>query len=107
MSPRLLRVSLTAASVLALFAPTSLPASAASLSGTDSRPASSRVFAANSPFYQKLPDRTPAAAKSKKLVASLNAQAHKFYGTKSTANVGINTTRFTPALYVAYNSDRV
>ncbi len=106
MSPRLLRV-LTAASVLALFAPTSLPASAASLSGTDSRPLLSRVFAANSPFYQKLPDRTPAATKSKKLVASLNAQAHKFYGTKSTANVGINTTRFTPALYVAYNTDPV
>lgn len=107
MSPRLLQISVTAASVLALFVPASLPARAASLSGTDSRPAPSRVFAASSPFYQRLPDRTPAASKSKKLVAGLNAQAHRFYGTKTQANVGINTTRFAPALYVAYNSDPV
>jgi hypothetical protein len=107
MSPGLLQISVVAASVLALLAPVTLPASAASLSGADSRPAPSRVFAAGSPFYQKLPARTPAASQSKKLVASLNAQAHRFYGTKSTANVGINTTRFAPALYVAYNSDPV
>jgi len=107
MSARLLQISLAAASALALLAPASLPASAASLSGTDSRPAPSHVFAASSPFYQKLPDRTPAASKSKKLVAGLNSQAHRFYGTKSAANVGINTTRFSPALYVANNSDPV
>ncbi len=107
MSPRLLQLCLATASALALLAPASLPASAAGLSGTDSRPVASRVFAATSPFYQKLPDRTPVASTSKKLVASLNAQAHKFYGTKSAANVGINTTRYTPGLYVAYNTDPV
>ncbi|HEY3339464.1 MAG TPA: LamG domain-containing protein [Propionicimonas sp.] len=107
MSRRLIQVLLAAACVLALLAPPALQARAASLSGTDSRPAPSRVFAADSPFYQKLPARTPSAASSKKLVASLNAQAHKFYGTKATANVGINTTRYTPALHVAYNSDPV
>jgi hypothetical protein len=73
MSPRLLRISVTAVCALALLLPVSRSASAVSQSGTDSRPAPSRVFAASAPFYQKLPDRTPAASKSKKLVAGLNA----------------------------------
>ncbi len=54
-----------------------------------------------------LPNKAPDAATSKKLVASLNSQAHKFYGTKSLAKVNVNTNRLSPALYVAYNSDPV
>jgi hypothetical protein len=54
-----------------------------------------------------LPSRTPKAAKSAKLVASLNSQAHKFYGTKAHANVNVNTNRFSPALYIANDSDPV
>ncbi len=83
------------------------PANAESGSGSDSRPSTPRVFSPSSPYYQKLPAKTPKAAKSKKLVASLNSQAHKFYGTKKTANVNVNTNRFAPALYVAYNTDPV
>ena len=93
--------------VLALVLSPTVPATAESLSGSDSRPSASRVFAATSPFYQKLPARTPAASTSKKLVASLNSQAHKFYGTKAETNVTVNTSRYAPALYVAYNSDPV
>ena len=92
---------------LALLLNPSVPATAESRSGSDSRPSSSRVFAPRSPFYQKLPARTPSASKSRKLVASLNSQAHKFYGTRAKANVTINTSRYAPALYVAYNSDPV
>ena len=93
--------------VLALLLNPTVPATAESLSGSDSRPSASRVFAATSPFYQKLPTKTPSASTSRKLVASLNSQAHKFYGTKAQANVAVNTSRFAPALYVAYNSDPV
>jgi hypothetical protein len=108
MTPRPIIPFLGAAGlVLALLLNPCAPATAESLSGSDSRPAVSQVFAASSPFYQKLPAKTPSASKSKKLVASLNAQAHKFYGTKADANVNINTNRFSPALYVAYNSDPV
>lgn len=105
MTPRILRTSLTAACALALALAASLPATAVSQSGSDSRPVSARVFTPRSPFYQKLPTRTPAASNSAKLVASLNSQAHKYYGTKTEANVNINTHRYAPALYVAYNSD--
>ncbi|MFT3944483.1 MAG: LamG domain-containing protein [Ancrocorticia sp.] len=105
--PKLSRVALAAlsAAVLALSSP--LPAAAASNSGTDSRPVSSRIFASDSPFYQKLPANTPAASDSKALVASLKAQAHKYYGTPTTPNVTVNTTKFSPPLYVARNSDPV
>ncbi|MCC6495936.1 MAG: hypothetical protein IT193_06710, partial [Propionibacteriaceae bacterium] len=105
MTPRILRTSLTAACALVLALAASVPATAVSGSGSDSRPVSSRVLAPSSPFYQKLPARTPSASNSKKLVASLNSQAHKYYGTKTQANVNINTNRYAPALYVAYNSD--
>jgi len=103
----LIRTCLTAAGVLALlFTPLS-PAAAESGSGSDSRPYPARVFAASSPLYQKLPAATPAAPDSTQLIASLNAQAHKYYGTPTAANVNINTNRFSPALYVARNSDPV
>jgi len=105
MTPRPQLLLVSAASLLALLFGPCVPATAESLSGSDSRPVSSRVFAKSSPFYQKLPAKTPAASKSKKLVASLNSQAHKFYGTKADANVAVNTSRFSPALYVARNTD--
>ncbi|MGV8909669.1 MAG: LamG domain-containing protein [Propionicimonas sp.] len=106
MTPRWNLALVSTASLALLFTPC-VPATAESLSGSDSRPVSSRVFASNSPFYQRLPTRTPAASNSKKLVKSLNSQAHKFYGTRTKANVAINTNRFTPALYVAHNADPV
>jgi hypothetical protein len=84
---------------------TSLSASAATLSGTDTRPVSSRVFAAASPFYQKLPADSPAASDSSALVSSLNQQAHDFYGTATDANVGLNTVTHTPPMYVARSTD--
>lgn len=107
MIPRRSLSCLTVACALALVVVPYQPANAESRSGSDSRPATTRVFAASSPYYRELPARTPKAAKSAKLVASLNAQAHKFYGTKSQANVNVNTNRFAPALYVAYDSDPV
>ena len=107
MIPSLSLSCLTAACALALVVSPYQTANAESGSGTDSRPATARVFAASSPYYRKLPAKTPKAGKSAKLVASLNAQAHKFYGTKSLANVNVNTSRFAPALYVAYVSDPV
>ncbi|HEY3337221.1 MAG TPA: LamG domain-containing protein [Propionicimonas sp.] len=103
----LIRTLLTAAGVLALLLAPVAPASAKSRSGSDSRPYPARVFAATSPLYQKLPAATPAAPDSTQLIASLNAQAHKYYGTPTDANVNINTNRFSPALYVANNSDPV
>lgn len=103
----LTRTCLTAAAALALLLAPLSPAAAESRSGSDSRPYPSRVFAASSPLYQKLPAATPTASDSKALVASLNAQAHKYYGTPADANVNINTNRFSPALYVANNSDPV
>ncbi|MFT3944488.1 MAG: LamG domain-containing protein [Ancrocorticia sp.] len=105
--PKLSRVVFVALSAAALALSSSLPAAAASSSGTDSRPVSSRVFAPDSPFYQKLPATTPAASNSKALVASLNAQAHKYYGTPTTPNIAINTTKFSTPLYVAHDSDPV
>ncbi len=80
-------------------------ASATSLSGNDTRTISSRVFSSASPFYQKLPADSPAAADSSALVASLNNQAHVFYGTATDANVGVNTVRYTPPMYVARSTD--
>jgi hypothetical protein len=90
---------------IALLAVPGTPASAVSASGTDTRTVPSHVFAATSPFYQSLPDGTAAATNSTALVSSLNSQAHDFYGTAEIANVAINTTSYTPALYVARNSD--
>ena len=107
MIPRLSLSCLTAACALALVVSPYQAANAKSGSGSDSRPAKARVFAASSPYYRELPAKTPKAAKSAKLVASLNSQAHKFYGTKAHANVNVNTNRFAPALYVAYASDPV
>ncbi len=83
------------------------PASATSASGTDSRSVSSRVFAASSPYYRKLPADTPTASDSRTLVASLNQQAHDFYGTEDVANITVNTHQYSPAMYVAYNTDPV
>jgi hypothetical protein len=78
---------------------------ATSLSGTDTRAVSSRIFSSASPFYQKLPANAPAASDSSALVASLNKQAHDFYGTATLANVGLNTVKYTPPMYVARSSD--
>jgi len=103
----LIRTCLTAAGVLTLLLAPLPPANADSRSGSDSRPYPSRVFAPSSPLYQKLPKTTPAASDSAQLVSSLNAQAHKYYGTPALANVNINTNRFSPALYVANNRDPV
>jgi len=79
---------------------------AATTSGTDTRviPTHS-VFAPSSPFYQKLPANSPAAPDSAALVDSLNQQAHEFYGTPAEANVSVNYHQYSPALYVAYNTD--
>lgn len=98
---------LTVACVLALLVTPCQPARAESASGSDSRAATTRVFAPSSPYYRELPATTPKAGRSAKLVASLNSQAHKFYGTKAHANVNVNTNRFAPALYVSYDSDPV
>lgn len=103
----LIRTCLTAAGVLALLLAPMSPATAKSRSGSDSRPYPSRVFAATSPFYQKLPTATPAAPDTAQLVASLNSQAHEFYGTPTMANLNINTRSYSPALYVANNRDPV
>lgn len=91
-----------AATLLAAVAPS---ASAATTSGTDTRTAPARIFSTASPFYQKLPDSTPADPASATLVASLKNQAHTFYGTATAANVGVNTVRYTPPLYIARNTD--
>jgi hypothetical protein len=103
----MLRAVLAVSAAVAVLLGPSLPASAVSQSGSDSRPSPSRVFAGTSPFYQKLPDSTPKAADSAGLVASLNEQAHTYYGTAAEANVNVNYKRFSPALYVAYNTDPV
>lgn len=89
----------------ALLVPLGVPASAATLSGTDSRAVPSRILSSASPFYQKLPGSTPAAANSAALVSSLNAQAHAFYGTATDANVSVNTVKYTPPMYVSRNTD--
>lgn len=103
--PRRDAIAVLSATALLLVMPAQ--ASATSNSGTDTRTVPSRVFSTVSPFYQRLPSTTPAASNSKSLVTSLNSQAHKFYGTATEANVTINTTKYTPALYVARNSDPV
>ena len=95
-------VGALSATALLLAAPL---ASAATLSGTDTRTVSSRVLSTASPFYQKLPDGTPSAADSGALVSSLNSQAHAFYGTATDANVAVNTVKYTPPMYVARTSD--
>jgi hypothetical protein len=102
---RALLAGLGAASLLLV---SGLPSMAATTSGSDTRliPTHS-VFAANSPFYQKLPANSPSAVDSPTLVASLDKQAHDFYGTPTEANVSVNTQKFAPALYVAYNTDPV
>ncbi len=107
MTPPLIRVPLLLACVLALLLVPAAPARATSRSGTDSRPVGVKVFSEASPFYQKLPDTTPTASNSKTLVASLNQQAHQFYGTEDVPSIGVNTNRFTPGLYVARSTDPV
>ena len=107
MTPRIFQFSLSAACVLAFLVVPAQPATAASRSGSDSRPVSSRVFAATSPFYQKLPARTPSAPDSPALITSLDSQAHTFYATKPDATIDINTFHYAPPLYVAYASDPV
>lgn len=101
------RAAVVALGAAALVFSSPLPAVAKSASGTDSRPVSSRVFASDSPFYQKLPNSTPAATNSAALVSSLKSQAHQYYGTATTPNIAINTERFSTPLYVARNSDPV
>ncbi len=102
---KLSRAALVAISATAVALAAPLPAFAQSSSGVDSRPVSSRIFASDSPFYQKLPVSTPAAADSGALVTSLTDQAHKFYGTPTTPNITINTDKFSAPLYVAHSSD--
>jgi hypothetical protein len=104
MSPRIIRVTALLAVVLTLLAPAP-PAGAESRSGGDSRPGSPRVFASTSPLQQRLPSVTPVAADSAALVASLDDQAHQYYGTPTTPSINVNTVRYTPALYVSYDSD--
>ncbi len=78
------------------------------MSGSDTRIiASHAVFAPTSPLYQKLPADSPVAPDSAGLVSSLNEQAHEYYGTATEANVSVNTQKYAPALYVAYNTDPV
>jgi hypothetical protein len=99
-------VALTTIAVAALAA-VAPPVSATSNSGTDSRSGYTTAFAATSPFYQKLPAGTPVASNSATLVKSLNKQSHDYYGTATIANVNVNHTSYSPALYVAYNTDPV
>jgi hypothetical protein len=99
------RAAIGVLGVSALLLTSSLTAMAATLSGTDTRPVSSRILAPASPFYQKLPADAPAASDSSALVSSLNQQAHDFYGTATDANVGLNTVTHTPPMYVARSTD--
>ena len=99
------RAAIGVLGVSALLLTSSLPAMAATLSGTDTRPVSSRILSPASPFYQKLPADAPAASDSSTLVGSLNQQAHDFYGTATDANVGLNTVTHTPPMYVARSTD--
>jgi hypothetical protein len=99
------RATIGVLGISALLLTSSLPAHAATLSGTDTRPVSSRILSSASPFYQKLPADAPAASDSSALVASLNSQAHLFYGTATDANVGVNTVKYTPPMYVARSTD--
>lgn len=93
------------AATLLLAAPS--PALAVSNSGSDTRAVPSRVLSPSSPFYQKLPTSTPTASDSSALVSSLNAQAHKYWGTPTQANITVNTDKFSTPLYVARKSDPV
>lgn len=99
------RAAIGVLGVSALLLTCSLPALAATLSGTDTRPVSSRILSSASPFYQKLPAGSPTASDSPALVSSLDSQAHVFYGTATDANVGLNTVTHTPPMYVARNTD--
>jgi len=107
MTPRQFRPLLTSVIAFALVSGACVPATAASSSGTDSRAVPSKVFAATSPFYQKLPATTPSSADSAALVASLDNQAHTYYATAPNATIDINTYKYAPPLYVAYASDPV
>ena len=101
------RAALAALSAAAVLLTAPAPAQAASESGTDSRPVSSRVFSASSPFYQLLPASTPVAPDSAAMVASLKSQAHKYYGTPTIPNIAINTNKYSTPLYVARKTDPV
>ncbi len=104
-TPRLTR-QLIASSVLAaslVAAPT--VALAASHSGTDSRDYPDRIFADDSFWYRQLPDDTPVAANSSAIVDHLYDQAEAHWGAPGEPNIGINTSHYTPPIYVARNSD--
>lgn len=105
---RFRRTLIAGAGTAALLLTSGLPSTAATSSGSDTRTIPSHsVFAPTSPFYQKLPANSPTAPDSTALVTSLNQQAHEFYGTETEANVSVNTHKYAPALYVAYNTDPV
>lgn len=67
----------------------------------------SRIFAASSPFYQRLPDRTPTDNQSTAMVRNLYDQGVNYYGDKAGRRpaIALNTSSYTPPMYVATNSD--
>ena len=68
---RHLLLSMILACALVVAPSATLTASAASNSGTDSRPYPERVFADDSFWYRKLPDNTPVAANSAAIIGHL------------------------------------
>ena len=109
--PSFLRPALTLALAAGLVAGAALPvvtaapAQAASTSGSDSRPFPDRVFAPDSFWYRQLPADTPTAPNSAAIVKDLVHQAETHWGAPGRPNVTINTTDYSPPMYVARLTD--
>ena len=84
---------------------TATPAQAASTSGSDSRPFPDRVFADDSFWYRQLPDETPTAPNSGAIIEDLVHQAETHWGAPGRPNVTVNTTDYSPPMYVSRLTD--
>lgn len=85
------------------------PAEAISNAGSDSRTLPDRVFAPDSFWYRRLPERTPVDPNSAAMIKQMYASGVAEYGNteRNLPSMNINTTDYTPPIYIARNTDPV
>ena len=83
------------------------PSFASSVAGTDSRPIETPLFAPTSLWTTPLPAATPVDPNSAAVVADLWTTGEQNFGAPGKPRLGVNTTEYTPSVYVATNADPI
>lgn len=100
----------TAATVLAVLAGCVTAPSPTPVSGSDQRPLPHRTFSPSSFWYRTLPDAVPLDTASDEMISRI-VEAAPEPGfdrlSRGSPQMAINTTEYTPPVYVARNSDPV